>query len=278
MSNLLPLPPPPHHQQPPETPPWETPSSKWFTPRSTPWRTPRSNHQTPTQTQTQVVVSVAPRSPVIPKFKGIDGGGGVEVRKETVILRQPRRTNPWIWCGAGLCLVFSLVLIFFGIATLIVFLAIRPRTPVFDIPNANLNTIYFDSPVFFNGDLSLLANFTNPNKKIDVRFEYLDIELFFYNRLIATQGVQPFSQRRGETRLEAVHLISSLVYLPANHAVELKRQVQNNKINYEIRGTFKVRADLGMIHYSYWLHGRCQVQMTGPPTGVLVSRNCSTKK
>ncbi|KFK29171.1 hypothetical protein AALP_AA7G098500 [Arabis alpina] len=269
MSNLLPLPPPPQ-SQPPETPPWDTPSSSlWYTPRTTPWRTPRSTQSTPLN---EMVLT----KPTMVKFNGVDE----ERKKDTVILRLPRssRTNLWVWCVAGLCFVFSLLLIFFGIATLIVFLAIRPRTPVFDIPNANLHTIYFDSPVYFNGDLSMLVNFTNPNKKIEVRFEQLKIELFFFNKLIAVQAVQPFWQREREMRLEPIRLISSLVCLPVKHAVELMRQVQNNKIEYEIKGTFKVKAHFGMIHYSYWLHGRCQLQMTGPPTGILVSRNCTTKR
>ncbi|XP_021905979.1 uncharacterized protein At1g08160, partial [Carica papaya] len=191
---------------------------------------------------------------------------------------QPNRTNPLIWCGAVLCLIFSLVLIFFGIATLIIFLGIKPRNPVFDAPSASLNSIYFDSPEYFNGDFTFLANFSNPNRKIDVRFEYLDMELYFLDRLIGTQAVQPFSQRRGETRLESLHFISSLVYLPQNLSMELRKQVLNNRIRYNIRGTFKVRASLGMIHFSYWLHGRCQLEMTGPPTGVLVAHSCKTRR
>jgi hypothetical protein len=183
-----------------------------------------------------------------------------------------------MWCGAILCLIFSLVLIVFGIATLIIYLVIKPKNPVFDIPNANLNSIYFDSPEYFNGDLTFLANFSNPNQKLDVRFEYVDIELYFSNRLIGTQALQPFTQRSRETRLESVHIISSLVYLPQNLAVELQKQVQSNKVNYNIRGTFKVRANMGLLHYSYWLHGRCEIEMTGPPTGVIVARSCRTKR
>ncbi|XP_062078992.1 uncharacterized protein LOC133783393 [Humulus lupulus] len=191
---------------------------------------------------------------------------------------QPRRTNPLVWFGAILCLVFSLLLIFFGIATLIIYLVVKPKIPLFDTPNARLNTIYFDAPDYFNGDFAFLANFSNPNRKLDIRFEYLDIELYFADRLISRQALQPFTQRPRETRIEAVHLISSLVYLPLNHALELRTQVQSNKVNYNIRGTFKVRATLGMIHVNYWLHSRCQLQMTGPPTGMLVARNCRTKR
>ena len=191
---------------------------------------------------------------------------------------RPRRTNLVIWCGAILCLIFSLVLIVFGIATLIIYLVVKPRNPVFDIPNANLNSIYFDSPEYFNGDLTFLANFSNPNHELDVRFEHVDIELYFSDRLVGTQALQPFTQRSRETRLESVHIISSLVYLPQNLAVELQKQVQSNKVNYNIRGTFKVRANMGLLHYSYWLHGRCEIEMTGPPTGVIVARSCRTKR
>ncbi|KAJ4725366.1 Late embryogenesis abundant protein [Melia azedarach] len=191
---------------------------------------------------------------------------------------RPRQTNMFIWCCASLCLIFSLVLIFFGIATLIIFLVIRPRYPVFDTPNATLNTIYFDSPEYFNGDFTFLANFSNPNRKIGVRFEFSEIELYFFNRVIATRVVQPFSQQAKEQRSESVHMISSLVFMPQDHAVELRKQVQSNRIKYNIRASFKVKATFGVIHFSYWLHSRCQLEMTGPPTGSLVAHSCQTKR
>ncbi|KAK6947134.1 hypothetical protein RJ641_000607 [Dillenia turbinata] len=101
---------------------------------------------------------------------------------------------------------------------------------MFDIPSASLNAIYFDSPEYFNGDYTFIANFSNPNRKIDVRFEYIDIELYFSNRLIATQALHPFMQRRGEVGVTSVHLISSLVYLPPDTALELRQQVQSNRV------------------------------------------------
>ncbi|XP_019052732.1 PREDICTED: uncharacterized protein At1g08160 isoform X1 [Nelumbo nucifera] len=156
--------------------------------------------------------------------------------RTATLLRPPRRTNPIIWCAAVLCLIFSLLLILAGIATLILFLVIKPRHPLFDTVGANLNSIYVDSPEYLNGDFAFLANFSNPNRKIDVRFEYLDIELYFFDRLIATQALQPFSQRRGETRLESVRMVSSEVYLPPNLAMELQKQVQNNRVVYNMPG------------------------------------------
>ncbi|XAR56828.1 hypothetical protein NMG60_11037447 [Bertholletia excelsa] len=200
------------------------------------------------------------------------------VRTNKVPLQRPRRTNPAVWCGAIICLIFSLCLICFGVVTLVIFLAVKPRSPVFDIPAASLSVVYFDSPDSLNGNFILLTNFSNPNRKLNVRFEHAEIELYFSNSLISSQALQPFTERRGEARLVPVHMISSLVYLPPNHAIELQKQVQSNKIEYNVRGTFRIRANLGLIHFSYWLHGRCQLEITGPPTGFLLARNCRTKR
>ncbi|CAN1826650.1 hypothetical protein LINPERHAP1_LOCUS31649 [Linum perenne] len=78
-----------------------------------------------------------------------------------------------VWFVAIACLIFILVLIFLATTTLITYLVVRPNQPVFDVQNACLNDIYFDSDEFFNGDVSYITNFTNPNKKMDVRFEYV---------------------------------------------------------------------------------------------------------
>lgn len=198
--------------------------------------------------------------------------------RKPILLKPPRRTNPIIWCGAFLCILFSIIVILAGIVVLIIFLAVKPKHPLFDTTTVSLNSIYLDSPEYLNGDFTFLANFSNPNRKIDIRFEYLDIELYFHDRLIATQALQPFTQRRGEARLEAIHMISSEVYLPPNLSMELRNQVQRNRVQYHIRGTFRVRASLGLAHFSYWLYARCMVEMTSPPTGILVAHSCKTKR
>ncbi|XP_072979887.1 NDR1/HIN1-like protein 3 [Typha angustifolia] len=194
------------------------------------------------------------------------------------LLQPNRRTNPAIWCGAILCVMFSLLLIIAGIVTLIVFLVIKPRYPSFDTTNASLNSIYIDSPAYYNGDLTFLANFSNPNHKIDVIFQYLSIELYFKERLIAAQALQPFAQRSGESRIQAIHMISSQVYLPPEISMEIQEQMRSNRVIYNIRGTFKVKASLGFGHFTYWIYGRCEIELTAPPSGVLVARNCRTKQ
>ncbi|KAJ4980856.1 hypothetical protein NE237_031693 [Protea cynaroides] len=198
--------------------------------------------------------------------------------RKATLLRKRRRSNPIIWCCAIICLVFSVLVILAGVSTLIIFLVIKPRYPLFETTRAILNSVYLDSPDYLNGDFIFLANFSNPNRKIDVRFEYLEIELYFFDRLVATQALQAFSLIRGEVRLESVHMVTSEAYLPPNLALELSKQLQSNRVGYNIRGTFRVRLSLGFFHFSHWLYGRCQVEMTGPPYGLLVARSCRIKR
>ncbi|OIW02925.1 hypothetical protein TanjilG_29701 [Lupinus angustifolius] len=138
--------------------------------------------------------------------------------------------------------------------------------------------VHFDSTQYFNGDFTLLTNFSNPNRRIDIKLESLDIVLLFSERIISSQSMKPFTQKARKSRLQTVNLISSLMFLPQDVSVKLQRQVQNNKVVYNVRGTFKVRVNLGLIHWSYWLHSRCQIEMTAPPTAVLISRQCITKR
>ncbi|KAJ0751411.1 putative Late embryogenesis abundant protein [Helianthus annuus] len=195
-----------------------------------------------------------------------------------LLLRKHRRTNPAVWCVAIICLIFCLLVIFFGIATLIIFLVVKPKTPILDTSHATLNVIYFDTPGHFNGDFTFIANFSNPNKKLNVKFEHAIMQLYFKDDVIATQSIQPFSQRSKETGVVVIHFISSLVTLPPSYAKELQTQVLSNKVLYSVRGTFKVRASWGAVHFSYWLHGWCELQMSSPPSGSLMARTCKTKR
>ncbi|KAG9143239.1 hypothetical protein Leryth_010154 [Lithospermum erythrorhizon] len=194
------------------------------------------------------------------------------------LLRKPRRTNPIIWCFAVFCLFSILILIISGIVTIIIFVSYKPKTPVFDTPGATLNFIYLNSLEFLNGDIVLLANFSNPNKKLHVKFEYVEIQLYFSNTLIATRTVSPFVQKQREIKMVPIQMISSLVSLPPRIAIELQKQIQKNRVILDMKGRFKVRIKMGLTHVGYWLHGSCQLELTSPPNGFLLHHKCTTKK
>ncbi|GER32470.1 late embryogenesis abundant protein [Striga asiatica] len=198
--------------------------------------------------------------------------------REQPIRSHSRKTNPMVWCVAILCMLFIILIIFFGIATLIIFITLQPKTPSFDTPAATLSAIYFNPPAFINGDYTFMANISNPNRRLTVRYEHARFELYFMETLMAAQIIEPFRESPGEQRVVTVHMLCRQVFLHPNLAMELQRQGQRNSVVYNVRGDFRVRVEWGLLHYSYWLHGVCQLEMTGPPNSVLLSHSCTTKK
>ncbi|GJN03870.1 hypothetical protein PR202_ga21360 [Eleusine coracana subsp. coracana] len=194
-----------------------------------------------------------------------------------IILKPRHRTSPAMWCAAIVCFAFSITLIIAGVAILIVFLAIKPRPPAFDAVNASLNSVYVDSPAYFNGDMTFVANISNPNQKIDMVFRSAVVELLFRDRPMAAQALPPFLQRRGQYQVLNVHMVASRVLLPPEVAMELVNQVRSNRVVYTIRGKFHVEARFWFGHYTYWMYTVCELELTAPPSGVLVARRCRTK-
>ncbi|MBA0784621.1 hypothetical protein Gotri_000036 [Gossypium trilobum] len=116
-----------------------------------------------------------------------------------------------------------------------------------------------------NADLTVLANFTNPNKKVSVDFSYLYLDLYFENTLIATQYIEPFSATRGQSIFANIHMVSSQVKLSMKESMLLQKQIQNNRVIFTVKGMFRARSNLGsFLKYSYWLHEEIFTDWVGP--------------
>ncbi|KAI0510316.1 hypothetical protein KFK09_010917 [Dendrobium nobile] len=203
-----------------------------------------------------------------------------------------KRTSPLAWFAAICCAFLWTIIILGGLAVLIIYLLFRPRNPHLDIPQATLNAAYLDIDIdsnttLLNADLTLLANFSNPNHKVDVVFTLLDLDLYFGATLVAAAALNPFAERRGESALRSVHMVASQVALPEKEAEEWRRQEEEgaagsgggNGLMMEVRGTMRTRSELGgLLRFSYWLHCRCGIVMGAPPGGALKNVSCRTKR
>ncbi|CAN4124096.1 unnamed protein product [Withania somnifera] len=190
-----------------------------------------------------------------------------------------RKTKPFAWLVAGFCALFWVMVIVAGLAILIIYLVFRPRNPRFDITSATLNAAYLDMGYLLNADLTILANFTNPNKKGRVDFHYAILDLYHSGHLLASSYIDPFSTMSHESRFQDVHLVSSQVPLPLEQSQQLKKEVDSGRVKFEMKGLFRARSNLGsFLQYSYWLYSQCTIVVTSPPTGVLLGRKCVTKR
>ncbi|KAK7318675.1 hypothetical protein RJT34_03380 [Clitoria ternatea] len=201
-------------------------------------------------------------------------------RRHTPIrLPEQKKSQPLTWLGAWLCVIFWLVIIIGGLIVIIVYLVFRPQSPNFDVSSATLNAAYLDLGDLLNADVTILANFTNPNKKVHVDFSSVIIYLYYGSTLIAAQYVEPFSAARLQSRFANIHMVTSQVQLPLRESQRLVKQMESNGVLLEVRGVFRARSKLGSIlRYSYNLYGRCSIMITRPPNGILLKKKCRTKR
>ncbi|XP_073138780.1 NDR1/HIN1-like protein 13 [Henckelia pumila] len=197
------------------------------------------------------------------------------------LLRGPpsQKTKPLAWVIAAFCALFWVIVIVGGLVILIVYLLFRPKNPKFDISAATFNAAYLDMGYLLNADITLLANFSNPNTKVNVDFSYAILDLYYEKNFIATRYVEPFALMRSETEFANVHFMVSQVRLSMGHRMELKKQMDSGRVNFQVEGLFRTRSKLGgFLQYSYWLYAHCQITVTGPPTGILLDKKCITKR
>ncbi|GMY26343.1 NDR1/HIN1-like protein 6 [Fagus crenata] len=192
--------------------------------------------------------------------------------------RQTKRKHHLTWFVTVFCAILWVVIIVGGLIVLIVYLVYRPRLPRFDVSAASLNAAYLDMGYMLNADVTMLANFTNPNKKVRVDFSYMYIDLYYGSTLIATQYVPPFSAAKARSKFAYIHLVTSQVGIPLTAAQRLKKQIEGNAVTFQVKGYFRARSNLGrLLRYSYLLHTHCTILMAGPPTGALIRSECKTK-
>ncbi|KAL9246531.1 hypothetical protein vseg_020053 [Gypsophila vaccaria] len=276
--------PPRHHQptrhsRPVDIPPVHQPNRHFHPDEGTTGHQP-TRHSRPVGAPVPPVYQDRPKPKPKPTRQSRPHHGASEhgPRHENLMYPEPSRTKPITWCGAVFCIILWLVVILGGLLVLVVYLLYRPRTPHFEISSATLNAVYLDMGYLLNADLTVLANFTNPNKKVHVEFSYVILQLFFDKHLIANQYIEPFSASKGENKFASVEMVTSQVRLPLAVTQKLVTQIQRNRIMFEVNGIFHARSNFGsLLRYSYWLYGHCNIEMTGPPSGIVISTKCYTK-
>ncbi|KAI3497658.1 hypothetical protein L1887_33113 [Cichorium endivia] len=235
----------------------------------------------PISSPVPVPVSVPGRGPPHPRPSPVthQGGGVPHYPSPSLQVPPQRKTKRLTWLVAICCVFLWIIVILGGLILLIVYLAYRPRYPKFDIADASFNAAYLDLGYLLNGDMTLLANFTNPNKKVNVEFRYMVINLYFEGTLIAARYVEPLSVSKRSYELRDVHMVSSQIPFSRRHVAQLNEQIRTGRIMFEAKSFLRTTSNLGgFFRYSYWLYGHCKFVVSAPPSGILVAKNCATKR
>lgn len=169
-----------------------------------------------------------------------------------------------------------------ALSLLIFFLIVSHWGPQFGVVSTGttLNKLSLEKGNLLNANITLVTNFTNPNKKAAVEFKHIVVELYFGRTTIATKSVEPgVSASKGGTQSMKVDMVASELKLFELEIQGLKSQMSRNAVMFEVRGRFLAQSKLWCsLRYSYRMQSQCSLSLKKPPHGVLVSSKCKTKK
>lgn len=133
-----------------------------------------------------------------------------------------------------------------GLVVLIIWLVLKPHKMIYSIENSSIHNYNLTN----NNHLSANFNFTirayNPNKRISIYYDNIDVKLFFNSQPIAFNNmIEPFYQpHRNVTHLN-VSLLTNDVALYGDVARDFKTQRSGGDVEVEMKIRAKIRFKVG---------------------------------
>eukprot|EP00250_Pteridium_aquilinum_P008955 c18336_g1_i1 orf=430-1314(+) len=197
-------------------------------------------------------------------------------------------------CLAWLCAVVGGIIFILGIAALVLYLVLQPKAPDFSVTDATIAAFNLTaaplsadntSPgasLYLNADVTFDVRAENPNKKIGIYYDEVDVTLFYEDAKIGTGSIPAFYQGHKNTTLLYLHMKGQDVGLTPSLGSSLQTTLKNadatvllhSKTLAQVRikiGSWKSRAAKFQVD--------CTVEMSQPtaPNPHLLSKSCSFK-
>lgn len=197
---------------------------------------------------------------------------------EEMVLPPPHKANIF----RCIFVLIPSAIILATLLMLVIYLSFQPKRPRLELTDVVLKRITLDrSTYLFQTEMIGFLKFDNPNKRVDLRYEEINFKLYFRNDVIATQVLDSFGQRRGNTtdRFVLQMVSSKHTYLtPLSTLIMEHLLVRRSTIQYKLIGNMTVIARLGRIkhiHHRHYLD--CRLLFSVPPNAVLRHQKCTNR-
>lgn len=210
---------------------------------------------------------------------------------------RPRRRgrSPCCCCFAWVCSILAIILILLGVAALVLYLVLEPKAPQFSVTDATISTLNVTtqpilasnaspgvSGLYLNADVTFVVQAENPNKKIGIYYDAVDVTLFYEGAEIGTGSIPAFYQGHQSTTSLDLRMKGDDVLLTPSIGLALQNSLRSDggSIPLKARTIAQVRIKVGS-----WksrdskFEVDCDVQISNPAAGNphLLSKSCTFK-
>uniref|UniRef100_A0A3Q7IZ80 Late embryogenesis abundant protein LEA-2 subgroup domain-containing protein n=1 Tax=Solanum lycopersicum TaxID=4081 RepID=A0A3Q7IZ80_SOLLC len=160
---------------------------------------------------------------------------------------QPRVVKPSQPFSICRFIAISLLtlLIVVGIVVLIIWLVLKPHKMVYSIENSSIHDYNLTNNNHLSGNFNFTLRAYNPNKRISIYYDHIDVKLFFNSQPIAFSNIEPFYQRRRNVTHINVSLPTNDVALYGDIARDFKTQRSGGNVEVEVKIRAKIRFKVG---------------------------------
>jgi hypothetical protein len=229
---------------------------------------------------------VHPSEPEAPMLYNQKNSSAPDVMPAPATYAKPRQRGRRGIGGCCCCLLStfcSLLLAFLilaGIQLLVLWLILKP----IHLPKYSLNDV--DIVNFSVGQnnntlaADLIYNITaeNPNRKIGIKYDYIDLETSYDGQAFGLSSIPGFYQGHQNTTVLTSELNVQDFQLQQSSATALQTQIQANNVPLHIRANAKAHVKIGKYTSAgFKVRVDCDVDMAVTPAR-LISKSCKLKR
>ncbi|XP_008784106.2 NDR1/HIN1-like protein 10 [Phoenix dactylifera] len=135
-----------------------------------------------------------------------------------------------------------------GLATLILWLVLRPRLPAFAVSSASVSAFNLStSQQVLSSDFDLSLSVRNPNHKMGIYYDSVAAAVFYGSDAITETSLPPFYQGKGNATTVRARLVAAAAYVDADVAkgISSDRGPGDGVVNFHVRVLAWVRFRAG---------------------------------
>lgn len=184
-------------------------------------------------------------------------------------------------CFTTLCSLLITMILVLGVATLIVWLVLRPiYAPDYSLVDAEINTLsYSTTSNSLDANFLYTINATNRNAKIGFKYDVINLDTSYSGADFGQSSIPGFyNGHRNTTTISSSFNVTGFALTPTL-GTSFLNDVKNSSIPLQLRVSVKARIKVGLLTtFPFWVHANCDGRVS-PPTatgsGKLLSKSCS---
>lgn len=189
------------------------------------------------------------------------------------------------FCCVLLCTLLIFCIVVLGIATLIAYLVLRPKTTHYEIVAATVPLLKVSgtsesltTTSTVNAQFLYGLQARNPNGKVTMEYAKFNVQTLYFGTDIGHSSVDGFRVGRRSAVTVTVGTWGSNVVVNNIIGNALRGEIDRGSVSVQVKIDTRARAHVGSYtSFWMWLHAFCDVTVTPPnggAPGTLVSAHC----